>query len=141
MKNKTTGARVLLVCSSIFASMFAPAALADLYVIANSSLKLSTEEIRDVFTGEKQLADGTKLTPFDNASAQAEFLKSVLTLDLAKYNALWTKKSFRDGLTAPEVKGNDSEVAFAVKRDPGGIGYVTSTNGLAALGLRIVQKY
>jgi hypothetical protein len=118
-----------------------PLRAADIYVIANSGITLSADEIRDVFTGEKQLVGAIKLTPIDNASAQLDFLAHALTIDVAKYNSLWTKKSFRDGLTAPVIKGSDAEVIFAVKRDPGGIGYVTSTNGLAAMRLKVLEKY
>ena len=57
-------ATAALICSG------SPAALADGAVIANSSLSLSSADVKDIFTGEKQLAGSTKLTPVDNAAAQ-----------------------------------------------------------------------
>jgi hypothetical protein len=80
---------------------------------------------------------GIKLSPVDNASEQREFLATVLKLDLTKYNALWTKKSFRDALNPPPVRVNDADVIQAVLRTPGGIGSVRD----APKGVLVVAKY
>lgn len=110
---------------------------ADIYLIANPNLKLTPEEAREVFLGEKQLSGSTRLVPFDNASAQAEFLERVYKIDAAKYNTLWAKKGFRDGLNPPAVKGTDLEVIGSVKAVPGGVGYVTTMPA----GVTVIQKY
>jgi ABC-type phosphate transport system substrate-binding protein len=115
----------------------APALAADVYVIANSALTLSADDVRDVFLGEKQIAGGTKLTPMDNASLQAAFLEKVIKADAAKYGTIWTKKGFRDGLNPPTVKSGDAEVIASVKSNPGAVGYVSS----APAGVKVVQKY
>jgi len=120
------------------ASLMAPAAaIADIYLICNPSLTLSADDARDVFIGEKQLAGGVKLAPFDNSAAQNEFLAKVLHMDAAKYSTLWTKKGFREGLNAPAVKSSDLEVVANVKANPGGVGYVTAP----AAGVTVVRKY
>ena len=109
----------------------------DVYIIANSDLKLTADEAKEVFLGEKQLAGSVKIVPVDNAGAQAEFLDKVFKMDAAKYKVLWAKKGFRDGLNAPAVKSSDVEVLGIVKSTPGGLGYVTS----APAGVTVIQKY
>ena len=112
-------------------------AMADIYVIANPGVQLSADEAREAFVGDKQFANGVKLVPIDNAAAQPEFLSKVLGMDAMRYNALWVKKGFRDGLAAPAVKGTDLEVVAGVRATPGAIGYVTSP----PTGVTIVKKY
>lgn len=114
-----------------------PAAAADLYVIANNSVVLSADDIRDVYLGDKQMASGTKLVPMDNATQQKDFLDRALKLDAAKYNGIWIKKGFREGLNAPAVKSGDAEVISAVRSNPGGIGYVSSV----PKDVRVIGKY
>jgi hypothetical protein len=113
------------------------AAAADIYIIAHPSVALSAEEAREVFLGEKQLAGSIKLVPFDNASAQPEFLEKVYRMDVGKYNTLWAKKGFRDGLNAPAVKGTDVEVMASVRATQGGVGYVTTVPS----GVTVIKKY
>jgi hypothetical protein len=122
---------------SAAALSLALSAHADIYVIANPTLKLTPEEAREVFLGEKQIAGSIRIVPFDNASAQAEFLERVYKMDVAKYNTLWAKKGFRDGLNPPVVKGTDLEVVGSVKAKPGGVGYVTTMPS----GVTVIQKY
>ncbi len=93
-------------------------------VIVNESVTLTPEEIRDVFLGEKQLVDGVRLVPVDNSVLQTEFLAKVLQTDGTKYYARWTRKSFREGITAPAVKGSDAEVIAFVKSTRGAVGYI-----------------
>lgn len=106
-------------------------------VIAHASVNLSAEEIREAFLGDKQLAGDVKLVPVDNAAAQADFSAKLLQSDVTKYTARWIKKAFREGLTAPMVKGSDAEVIAFVKATPGALGYV----GGAAGGAKVLQKY
>jgi hypothetical protein len=109
---------------------------ADVVVIANPGIAISSGDIKDIFLGEKQFAGSTKLIVIDNASAQGAFLSKFMKMDAAKYNNIWTKKSFRDGLTPPAVKSSDIEVSEYVKRTPGAVGYVTSTPS----GVTIIQN-
>ena len=122
----------------LLAGLCAPAvAGADVYVVANASLALNADEVRDAYLGDKQIAAGTKLVVLDNAAQQAEFLDRALKLDAAKYNAIWIKKGFRDGLNAPPVKSGDAEVIAAVKGNPGAIGYVSAP----PKDLKVIAKY
>ena len=106
-------------------------------VIAHSGVKLDPDNIRDVFLGERQLAGGVRLIPVDNAAVQTEFLAKVLQTDEQKYYARWTRKSFREGLAAPALKGSDAEVIAFVKATPGAIGYVRN----ASAGVNVLQRY
>ncbi|MDB5858042.1 MAG: phosphate transporter substrate-binding protein [Ramlibacter sp.] len=126
----------LLAAALLGAGLCAPAA-ADIYVIANAALALSPEEVRDAYLGDKQIAGGTKLVPLDNAAQQKEFLERALKIDAAKYNSIWIKKGFRDGLNAPAVKAGDAEVIAAVKATPGAVGYVSA----APKDLKVIAKY
>jgi ABC-type phosphate transport system substrate-binding protein len=115
----------------------ASATAGDVYIVAQPSLTLSADEVRDAFLGDKQMAGGTRIVPLDNAAQQKDFLERVLKLDPAKYNAIWVKKGFRDGLNAPSVKTSDADVIAAVKANPGAIGYVSSP----PKDLKVLGKY
>lgn len=123
----STVALVLMAAQSVFAG--------DVVVISNPGVNLSENEVRDVFLGEKQFAGGVKLTPVDNAALQESFLSKMIQMTSAKYAGIWTKKAFRDGLTAPAMKSGDAEVIEFVKRTPGAVGYVGSSPG----GVSIVK--
>ena len=114
-----------------------PVMAGDIYVIANNGLALTGEEVRDVYVGDKQIASGTKVIPMDNASLQKDFIEKVLKLEGPKYNNIWTKKGFRDGLNPPPVKSGDPEVISAVKSTPGAIGYISSVPA----GVKLIKKY
>ncbi len=106
-------------------------------VIAHPSVVLSADEVRELFLGDKQLAGSLKLVPVDNGAQQADFLVKVLQMDPTRYTARWTKKAFREGLSAPMTKGSDAEVAAFVRATPGAVGYV----GSASVGVQTLQKY
>ncbi len=110
---------------------------ADVFVIAHPSVTLTGDEVHDVFVGEKQLAGAVKLVPMDNAALQADFLSKVVKVDAAKYQSIWTKKGFRDGITAPPSKSGDAEVISAVKATPGAVGYVSK----APADMKVIQKF
>ena len=115
----------------------AAAQAADVFVVANASLELTPEEVKEIFLGEVQFAGAMKLLPVDNASAKAEFLARVLKMSSSKYQGAWTKKAFRDGLNAPPLKASDAEVLGFVKSNPGAIGYVSTP----PVGVKIVGKF
>jgi ABC-type phosphate transport system substrate-binding protein len=128
---------IFKVCSAaifiLLASQFANAA--GVVVIANPNVSISSDEVRDIFLGEKQFAGDVKLIVIDNAAMQNIFLSQVMQMDANKYNGIWTKKSFRDGLTPPAVKSGDAEVSEFIKRTPGSIGYVSS----APSGVKVIK--
>lgn len=106
-------------------------------VIAHPSVVLDADEIRDVYLGEKQFAGAIKLVVVDNRALQTEFLGKVLQTDERKYAARWTRKSFREGLAAPTLKGSDAEVIAFVRATPGALGYVSTSAG----GVKVLERF
>ena len=111
--------------------------LAQLVVIAHPGTNVAPADVRDIYLGDKQFQGGVKLAPVDNAALQERFIARVLNMNVARYQSLWTKKAFRDGLTAPALKSGDAEVAEFVRRTPGAVGYVHT----APADVRVVQQY
>jgi ABC-type phosphate transport system substrate-binding protein len=120
---------IFRLCSAVILQLLVSmnANAGEVVIISNPGVTISAEEIKDIFLGEKQFAGSTKLVVIDNASAQGGFLSKFMQMDTTKYNNIWTKKSFRDGLTPPAVKSGDAEVIEYVKRTPGAVGYVSNT--------------
>lgn len=106
-------------------------------VIAHPSVDLSAAEIRDVFLGERQWLGDLKLVPVDNLAAHHQFLAKVLQTDVPKYAARWIRKSFREGLAAPLVKGSDAEVTAFVRSTPGAVGYVSTPSA----GVKVLDQF
>lgn len=110
-----------------------------LYVIANTGVNIEPAAIKDVFLGETQFSGSIKLDVTDNVAAQSVFLsKDMGGIDKAKYDNLWVKKSFRDGVNQPTARGSDAEVIDFVKNTPGAIGYIISA---PPAGVKVIQKY
>ena len=110
---------------------------ADFYIIGHSAYKLDHSEVREIYLGEKRFVESEKLNPVDNAAAQAQLLERVVKLDSNKYNTVWVKRGFRDGINPPPLKSSDAEVIEFVKRTPGAIGYVNTI----APGVIVIDKY
>jgi hypothetical protein len=106
-------------------------------VIAHPSVTLSASEVRDVFLGERQFVGNLRLVPVDNSAVRSEFLANVLQTDLQKYSSRWRRKTFREGLAAPSLKGSDAEVIEFVRSTPGAIGYVKDS----ATGVQVLEKF
>ena len=102
---------------------------ADVYVICHSGISLTSSDVRDVFLGEKQFAGEVKLLPADNSALQAAFLDKIMKMDASKYSTSWTKKSFREGINPPPVKGSDAEALAYVKQTNGACSYVGTQPG------------
>lgn len=107
-------------------------------VIAHPSVRLVPGEVRSVYLGEKQIADGLPLVPVDNSAAQDAFLATVLQTNERNYAARWKRKSFREGLRPPAVKGSDVEVMSFVRSTPGAVGYVV---GRAGPGVIVIDRF
>lgn len=105
-------------------------------IIANTAVTISADEVADVYTGEKQFSGSIRLVPVDNAVLQVDFLSGILGMDTVKYNRIWTRRLFRDGLPQPAMKSSDAEVTAYVKRTPGAIGYVSSVSP----GVKVISR-
>src|SRR4051812_29512046 len=89
---KTNGIATFVLAMCLFIA--SSSVRADGFLIVNPKISLTKDEIKDVYTGEKQMVTGTRLIPIDNASEQEEFLKKFLETRKIKYESLWAKKSF-----------------------------------------------
>jgi ABC-type phosphate transport system substrate-binding protein len=132
MRSNSVVTGVLALCGLLTSSW-----AGDVYVVAHPSVTLTADEVREVFTGEKQTAGSVKLVPMDNSAAQADFLSKVIKVDANKYASIWAKKGFREGINPPPSRASDLEVAAAVKSTPGAVGYVSK----AMPELKLIQKY
>jgi hypothetical protein len=99
---------------------------ADIYVIAGPDVRLSAEDVRELYLGDKEFSGEVRLVPVDNQAALSEFVVKALGMNPQRYNTLWVKKAFRDALNPPAVKASDFEVLEFVKRTRGAVGYVSS---------------
>lgn len=129
---------IRLIAASLLLSASAQGVAAGLYVICNPSLAVTADAIKGIFLGDTQFAGSAKLEPADNSAAQAAFLSKVISMDKEKYDAAWVKKSFRDGLSQPPLRGSDAEVIDFVKKTPGGISYVITA---PPADVKVVQSY
>jgi len=113
------------ICSLVILGICSGAVADDLYVACHADVPLAAADVRDVFLGEKQILNSTRLVPVDNLAAQPAFLEKVLKMDAIKYDTIWAKKSFRDGVNTPVTMANDAAVLAFIRRTPGGCGYFT----------------
>lgn len=136
MNQPANKARCMVIAAAALISARPSLTLADIYVITNSTLSIAADDIKLIYTGDKELAGATKIKPLDNHAAEGEFLSKVLLLNAGRYESLWTMKSFRDGLTPPAVRATDDEVIAYVQSTPGAIGYVMKAppSGVVVLG-------
>jgi hypothetical protein len=111
---------------------------AEVYVICHPSVMLSAADLRDVFLGDKQFAEGTVISLSDNGAARETFLQRVLMMGVDKYRTAWTKKAFRDGVNPPTLSLSDAEALEYVKRAPGRCSYVTTPPGP---GVTVVAQF
>lgn len=111
---------------------------ADVYLITNQVATVSDDDLRAIYSGDKEFIGSTKVHPVDNRAAQAEFLIKVLKLNPGRYDSLWTMKSFRDGLVAPTMKNSDSEVLAYLQSTSASIGYVSSP---PPAGFTVLKKF
>ena len=138
MSQTAAKARYVAIAAALLFGTAPALSTADVYLIANSALNISVDDVRSVYTGDKELVGATKIKPTDNRAAQSEFLSKVLMLNSGRYESLWTMKSFRDGLTQPTVKASDEEVIAYVQATAGAIGYVTTA---PPSGVVVVKKF
>ena len=106
-------------------------------VISNSGVTIVSADVRNIYVGEKQFTGAVRLVPVDNTGAQEKFLANFLKVDGGKYNSIWAKKSFREGVNPPPLKASDGEVVDFVRRTPGAVGYVGDAS--KAVGVNVVK--
>jgi hypothetical protein len=138
MSQSGNKARCMIIAAAAVISAWPSLALADIYVIINSTLTVAADDIKRIYTGDKEFVGATKIKPLDNHAAAGEFLSKVLLLNAGRYESLWTMKRYRDGLMPPAVKATDDEVIAYVQSTPGAIGYVVSA---PPSGVVVLKKF
>jgi hypothetical protein len=126
------------ILSVLLAGTCSAAVADDLYLACHAGVTIAAADVRDMFLGEKQFLNATRLVPVDNIAAQAAFLDKVLKMNGIKYATTWAKKSFRDGVNPPAAMANDAAVLDFIRRTPGGCGYVEAQ---PLEGVTIIGKY
>jgi hypothetical protein len=106
-------------------------------MITNPGVTIVPADVRVIYVGEKQFAGTVRLVPVDNASIQDMFLGNFVKVDAGKYNSIWAKKSFREGVNPPPAKSSDGEVVDFVRRTPGAVGYISDAS--KAVGVNVVK--
>jgi hypothetical protein len=112
------------ILSALLGGTCSAAVADDLYLACHAGVSIAAADVRDMFLGEKQFLNTTRLVPVDNVVAQAAFLDKVLKMSGVKYATTWAKKSFRDGINPPAAMANDAAVLDFIRRTPGGCGYL-----------------
>jgi hypothetical protein len=128
----------LWICSLLLLGICSGAVADELYLACHAGVSLAVADVRDVFLGEKQFLNSIQLVPVDNMAAQSTFLEKVLKMNGIKYDTIWAKKSFRDGVNAPATMANDASVLAFIKRTPGGCSYLTIE---PPVGVTVIGKY
>jgi hypothetical protein len=105
----------------------------EILVIAHPSTRVPPDGLKDIYLGETSFSGSARLHAVHNANLQSEFTQRALGMNPVKYRAVWTKKSFREGLNPLPVRSTDSEVIEFVKANAGALGYVESTQGYSDL--------
>ena len=108
-----------------------------IYLIAGPGVTLSAKDVKDVYLGKKAFSGSTQLVPVGNAVGFVEFIENVLGVTPAQFEAIWSKRSFRDALNPPKLLMSDTAVINFVKTTPGAIGYVSK----APVGVTLIETY
>jgi ABC-type phosphate transport system substrate-binding protein len=103
----------------------------DVVVVVNTGVKAtaaSTDDIRNVFTGEKSsLRDGSHVTPvtLKAGSAHEAFLKTYVGKGDTAYRTGWRNLVFTGQGSMPKVFDSEAALVDYVAATPGAIGYVS----------------
>jgi hypothetical protein len=130
--------RQWMVSLVLLAASSAAMAADEIYVVCHEGVSLDAADVRDVFLGEKQFLNTTRLIPVDNLLAQPAFLGKVLRMDAVRYTNSWVKKSFRYGVNPPAAMANDAAVLEFIRHTPGGCGYLGTA---PQSGVNLIGKY
>jgi len=108
-----------------------------IYLIAGSGVSLSAKDVKDVYLGEKSFSGSKLLVPLGNAVGFIEFMEKVLGVTPSQFEAIWSKRSFQDGLNPPKLLMSDTAVINFVKSTPNAIGYVSRP----PVGVTVIATY
>jgi ABC-type phosphate transport system substrate-binding protein len=121
-----------ILSAALVAALVAPAAAADLQVIANPGVEvgeLSADDLKDIFLGGKTAVGGTDVQPvFEQSGAAHEaFLKTYLGKSDAALRNHFKTLVFTGKGAQPKSFATDAEVTKYVLATKGAIGYVSGS--------------
>jgi ABC-type phosphate transport system substrate-binding protein len=107
----------------------------------NSTASLTAKEASDFFLKKKtKWPSGTAVMPVDlssNSSVREAFSQKIHGKGTAAIRNFWQQAAFSGAGTAPSEKASDADVIEFVKKNPGGIGYVSS--GASVAGVKVID--
>ena len=107
---------------------------------SNSVSSLTKKEASDLFLKKKtKWSDGTTVSPVDLSSGikvREEFSQQVHGKSTSAIRNFWQQAAFSGTASAPPEKLSDEEVIEYVKKNPGGVGYISSS--ASASGVKTV---
>jgi hypothetical protein len=121
----------ILFLGIVFVLGWGTAARAQMIVIANNSVKaaeVSTDELRDVFTGDKSsLKDGSKVTPvtLKGGAIHEAFLKQCVGKSDAAFRTSWRSQVCTGQGTMPKSFDTEAAEVDYVAATAGSIGYIS----------------
>jgi ABC-type phosphate transport system substrate-binding protein len=123
--------RVLMVCAAIIVALVAPAAAADVQVIAHPGVavtEVTVDDLKEIFLGTKTELGGGAVQPiFEQSGAAHEaFLKYLGKSDAALRTHFKTLVFTGKG-SQPKAFATDAEVLKFVASTKGAIGYVSGS--------------
>ncbi len=129
--NKNNNLKRILAILLFFAPMTPCASFADVVVIANKDMPittLSSEEINRIYLGKtKFLPNGIKVIPVDQASgssAREKFYTNVIKKSDTEVKSYWSRVIFTGQGYPPIQESDDSAVKDLVAKNPNCMGYV-----------------
>jgi ABC-type phosphate transport system substrate-binding protein len=104
----------------------------EIAVIVNESGPLTgiaERDVRDIYLGHMRFLEGVKLEPLNYREGPVKdaFLHSIVGKTSREYRRYWTRKSFKEGLTAPYSQRNVNQIISSVRSITGAIGYIPAT--------------
>lgn len=113
--------------SFLVLSLFSGAVLADMVVIANSSVPAAElSDVRKVYLGKKTRINDVAVVPVLNqdSSLTQEFLDRVVGQSNNAFQAYWLEKVFTGQATKPKEMSGDAAIKAYVATTPGAIAYI-----------------
>ena len=115
----------------LMAMLAAPAAQADIVVIANKMLPVTTmsrDEISRIYLGKtKFLPNGEKIVPIDQkqgTTSRSQFYGNILRKSETEIKSYWSRVTFSGQGNPPLQQDDDVAVKNLVAEDPNCLGYI-----------------
>lgn len=126
--------KTVLLCLILLASVVLPARAGSIIVVAHTDVPvsvLSGDELQRIFLGKKTFwSGGRRIVPvcLKRGGTHESFLKSYMDMNVSQFDIFWRQAVFVGTGTPPAAFSSEREVIDFVRKTPGGVGYVDSSN-------------